>query len=134
MMSKAQYRGLQDAARKRRIDNGPWAGCLLETSNQFITITVPQNKWDKAKCYVSDLYEKLEDPNVLLEHKHLERVCGFLCHMAMTFRVICCYLKGFHLTLYQHLPKRNEYGWKMTDMEWLGHLRYNMDKNNSTME
>ena len=35
--SYLQYLGIQDAARKRRVDEGPWAGGLYSTSNHKIT-------------------------------------------------------------------------------------------------
>ena len=50
-----QYLGIQDAARKRRVDEGPWAGGLYSTANNRITKSVPQGKWDKAKRLISDL-------------------------------------------------------------------------------
>lgn len=40
----------------------------------------------------------------------------------MIFGMIFPYLKGFHLTIYSHLPKRNEKGWKLKDLEWVGRL------------
>ena len=50
--------------------------CLLDTSNTSITITVLQNKLNKAKIFIFDLNKKLHKyPDILLEHKYLERVC-----------------------------------------------------------
>ena len=46
----------------------------------------------------------------------------FLCHMGMVFEVITPYLKGFHLMLDKHLPKRDKAGWKFTDTEFVGHI------------
>ena len=36
-------------------------------------------------------------------------------------------LKGFHLTLVQHLPKRDEEGWKIADLEWIAHVEGKVD-------
>ena len=47
---------------------------------------------------------------------------GFFCHLAMTYPLIFAYLKGFHLTLSSHLPRRNEEGWKLTDLEFCAYL------------
>ena len=47
------------------------------------------------------------------EYKYLEKVRGFLCHLAMTYSIIFPFLKGFHLTLLSHLPRRDEEGWKI---------------------
>ena len=40
----------------------------------------------------------------------------------MTFPIFSPYLKGFHLTLASHLPRRNANGWKLSNIEFLGHL------------
>ena len=72
----------------------------------------------KAKQYVKELQEEIEqDHNVQFSYKRLEQIRGYLCHLAMTYSVIFPYLKGFHLTLAQHLPKRNEEGLKLSDLE-----------------
>ena len=57
--SKLQYLGIQDAARKRRIDNGPWAGGVYNACNQEITKTVTQPKRDKGQQYVRDLLDEM---------------------------------------------------------------------------
>ena len=121
--SRLQYLGIQDAARKRRVDNGPWAGSMFIASESIVQKTVTQEKWDKGKVYILDLCNLLENnPSALLPYKHLEKVRGFLCHLAMTFEVLFPYLKGFHLTLCSHLPKRDADGWKMKELEWIGYL------------
>ena len=116
--SRLQFLGSQDAARKRRLDNGPWAGTVFGTSEGSITKSVTDAKCKKGKQLVEELREEIRaDPNVLFEFKRLERIRGFLCHLAMTFDLFFVYLKGFHLTLCQHLPQRDEQGWKLTDLE-----------------
>ena len=121
--SRIQYLGSQDAPRKRRVDKGPWTGTIFDTENGSVTKTVTLEKWNKAKGYLETLNKLIAtDPNVMVDFKLLERIRGFLCHLAMTFNIIFPYLKGFHLTLCQHLPKRDESGWKMSDLEWIGHV------------
>ena len=121
--SRLQFLGIQDAPRKRRIDNGPWAGAIYQTTKNLIQKTVSQEKWDKAKGYIDNLNTIFAtNKNALVDYKLLERVRGFLCHLAMTFDLLFPFLKGFHLTLCAHLPQRNEEGWKIKELEWLGLL------------
>ena len=121
--SRLQYLGVQDAPRKRRIDNGPWAGSIFLTSPTTIQKTVTQEKWSKAKTYIEDLVEKTKNNlNFKFEFKYLERIRGFLCHLGMTYDLLFPFLKGFHLTLCSFLPKRNDQGWKIKDLEWIGFL------------
>ena len=121
--SRLQYLGIQDAPRKRRIDNGPWAGSVFLSSSDKIQKTVTLEKWMKAKTFIDDLVEKTnKDPDYEFNFKYLEKIRGFLCHLAMTYDLLFPFLKGFHLTLCSFLPKRNEHGWKIKDLEWIGFL------------
>ena len=121
--SRLQFLGIQDAARKRRIDNGPWAGSIFISDEDKVQRTVSKEKWEKGRKYISEISIILKnDTNAELEFKYLERVRGYLCHLAMTYNIIFPYLKGFHLTLCSHLPNRDEEGWKVKELEWIGHL------------
>eukprot|EP00978_Attheya_sp_CCMP212_P015775 scaffold40823_cov60-Attheya_sp.AAC.3 len=40
----------------------------------------------------------------------------------MTYDRITPYLKGIYLTLSDHLPKRDEEGWKKTDKQWAAYV------------
>ena len=121
--SRLQYLGIQDAARKRRIDNGPWAGCVYVTTPTKVQRTVTKDKWNKGRNYILELNELIYDQKLKkLSFNYLERVRGFLCHLAMTFDVIFPFLKGFHLTLCSYLPKRSGEGWKIKDLEWIAFL------------
>jgi len=131
--SRLQYLGIQDAARKRRIDNGPWAGSVFISSVDKVQRTVSQSKWDKGRDYILNLVEILDkDKNRMLEYKHLERVRGFLCHLAMTYEILFPFLKGFHLALCSHLPNRDEEGWKVKDLEWIGFLEERISQGKMT--
>ena len=117
--SRLQYLGVQDAGKKRRITTGPWAGRIYCTDNGKITKTVTKEKWSKGRKLLLEIkQERLKNPEVLFSYKRLERICGFLCHLSMFFDMFTPYLKGFHLTLAQHLPKRDDEGWKMSDNVW----------------
>ena len=62
------------------------------------------------------------DPYGKLSYKLLESMRGYFCHLAMTFPILFPYLKGFHLTLSRHLPNRNDDGWKISELEYIGHM------------
>ena len=119
--SRLQYLGVQDAPRKRRLDNGPWAGTVYISTENAVQKTVTLEKWSKAKSYINQLNMLRKD--VQLDYKFLEKVRGYLCHMAMTYDTLFPYLKGLHLTLSSHLPKRDENGWKLKDLEWIAYLQ-----------
>ena len=57
--SKLEFLGVQDAPRKRRLDNGPWAGGLFDTIDGKITKTVTKAKWKKGKDYIKELRDEL---------------------------------------------------------------------------
>ena len=52
----------------------------------------------------------------------------------MTFDIFFAYLKGFHLTLSMHLPRRTEQGWKLNELEWIGYLENQHSDNKITSE
>ena len=47
--SKMQTLGIQDASRKRRVDNGAWAGGVFSTTDGKISKTVTSPKWQKGR-------------------------------------------------------------------------------------
>ena len=84
---------------------------------------------------INDIHSQLDgDKDIELDYKMLERTRGFLCHLAMVYDIIFPYLKGFHLTLANHLPKRNEEGWKLNDLEWIGHIESKVESGTLTRE
>jgi len=93
------------------------------SSKDKVHQTVSQTKWDKGRNYILELAKLLnENKNAMLDYKHLERVRGFLCHLAMAYDVLFPFLKGFSPRLCAHFPNRNEEGWKVKDLEWIGFL------------
>lgn len=127
-----QYLGIQDASRKRRPPTrtpGAWAGAVIRTSSDNISVTVTEEKWQKARGLINNLIEQLhsdlQDPVSIfdvLSYKELEITRGFLVHLSMTYEVLVHHIKGFHLTLASYLPQRDSEGWKFTDQEWKQYL------------
>ena len=52
----------------------------------------------------------------------------------MVYDIIFSFSKGFHLTMSKHLPKRNEEGWTVNDLEWIWHLETQLEKGKITRE
>ena len=50
----------------------------------------------------------------------------------MVLEIFSPYLKGFHLTLASHLPKRDDGGWKLTDTEWYGYVQAKLESGTIT--
>ena len=129
VMSRLQYLGMQDAARKRRIGDGPWAGGVYTTTHGKIQKTVTKEKWKKGRNLLLELNdEHIKEPTRTYCYKRLEKIRGFFCHLSMVFSSFAPYLKGFHLTLAQHLPQRDDGGWKLSDSEWLGYVNAKMEE------
>lgn len=128
---RLQYLGIQNAARKLRpptLEPGAWAGAIFRIYVTEITKTISQAKWDKAKGLIDGVAKELIDHGGHMNYKQLEVVRGFLGHLALTFSIVVPFLKGFHLTLSGHLPKRDIEGWKLTDRAWLAYLEEAKDK------
>jgi hypothetical protein len=125
--SRFQYLGIQDAPRKRRPPSqspGAWAGAVFLTKDGKVTKSVTQEKWDKAKGMVEELTKEADGrPNHEYCYKRLEQIRGFMCHMAMTYETITPFLKGLPLTLASFLSHRDAEGWKLSDRQWLDHIR-----------
>jgi hypothetical protein len=133
--SQLQYLEIQEASRTRRPPTrgpGAWAGGVFWTTSTEVNVSVSQDKWEKAKTLINSLWSMIEnagaycedfEPNsVTLNYKDLEITRGFLVHLSMTLDMLTHHLKGFHLALAAHLPRRNEEGWKLTDSEWMSFL------------
>ena len=43
-LSRLQHQGINDTSRKRRIDNGPWAGGFYATDDVMITKSVTEQR------------------------------------------------------------------------------------------
>ena len=125
--SRIQYLGMQDAPRKFRPPSqahaGAWTGTIFKITPTSISKTVSSEKWIKGR----GLIQKLRDSTPLrdshdertVNRKELERITGFLNHLAMTFEDITPFLKGFYLTLNSWREKRSDDGWKVSDKLWL---------------
>ena len=108
---------------------------MFSTSDKQVTKTVTEQKWIRGKTLIQGLVDDLDqNPKEKLRYKILERIRGFLCHLAMVYDPIFPYLKGFHLTLASHLPQRDMEGWKMLELEWIGHIKNKVDRGDYTRE
>jgi hypothetical protein len=77
------YLGMQDASRKRTAPSlraGAWAGSVCHTDSGAVTVLCTQDKWDKAKSYVSTLMTQCVSNNTFLHHE-LESIRGFLIYV-----------------------------------------------------
>ena len=111
--------GIQDAARKRREASqtpGAWAGTIIHTDLDRVTLLVTQKKWDKTKTWLSWLRENTDGKEVI-NFKDLERCRGFLIYVSRTYRSFVPYLRGIHKTIDGWRNYRDEEGWKMMDAE-----------------
>jgi hypothetical protein len=126
VVSRIQYFGSQEASQKRRPPThtpGAWAGGVFRTSSTEVSVTVSQEKRDKGKTLVKSLWQQFEDEGVssegcdishlFVDYKQLEITLGFLVHLSVTFEMLSHHLKGFHLALASHLPKRHDEDWKI---------------------
>ena len=115
-----QHLGQQDAARKYRPPSqqpGPWCGAFIAERNGSLWAYVSNEKWRKAKEYISTWLHEIEmckshSTPPALNFKHLERGRGFLVYLSRTYPSIVPYLKGIHLTLDTWRPGRGKDGWK----------------------
>jgi hypothetical protein len=77
---------------------------VFRTSDYNVYVSVPQDKWDKAKRLINSLWAVIEEAgahvdgcdlsNVQLVYKELEVARGFLVHLSMTFEMLTHHLKG----------------------------------------
>jgi hypothetical protein len=117
-----QRLGIQDAPRKRRPPmriTGAWAGALFSTTNGRISQSVTIEKWKKGQNSVKSLLDAIDNDGGSVDYKSLKRVRG---HLSMTFEVITPFLKGFHLILVKHLPRRDKNGWKCSEKSYLSYV------------
>jgi hypothetical protein len=111
--------GIQDAPRKRRDASqkpGAWAGTIIHTENDMVTVLVSQEKWDKTKRWIEWMRTSLENSDEL-SHKELERCRGFLIYVSRTYKAFVPYLRGIHKTIDSWRGYRKDDGWKMTNSE-----------------
>jgi hypothetical protein len=62
--SKLNYLGVQDAPRRKRRDSsqspGAWAGSVVRTGKDSVHVLTSQEKWDKAKRLLQEVWAMLE--------------------------------------------------------------------------
>ncbi len=108
--------GLQDASRKRNAPSqspGPWGGVVVTTDNDKVYVSVSQKKWDRTKEIVKTLNEAYAEKRI--GYKMLERMVGYLVHVAQAYPSLKPYLNGLYGTLNAWRPDRDKDGWKERD-------------------
>jgi hypothetical protein len=100
--SRLCYLGEQDALRKHSPISkraGAWAGAVVHTDVDGISVLCTREKWSKAQSYVLDMQNRLTNHQGVFDFKTLEQQRGFLVYVSRTYPVMVPYLKGIHLTL-----------------------------------
>jgi hypothetical protein len=118
--SMCSYLGIQDAARKRRKASqtpGAWAGAVVATGEDGVSVSVSKQKWVKAKAMLKARKDEMEADDGWLDCKALERQRGFLLYVTRTYPAMVPYLKGFHLTINGWRKGRDSEGWKYLSRE-----------------
>jgi hypothetical protein len=85
---------------------------VVHTNGGEVSVFVTQERWGKTKAVLDHIWEEFvllkaaresqmteEDAITGMQHKHLERDCGFIVYVAQTYPAMVPYLKGTHLTL-----------------------------------
>jgi hypothetical protein len=119
--SMVNFMGIQDASRKRRFPDrapGAWAGTVALTTADGVFASVTQERWDKAKSILDEMWKTLCEKEGRYCHKQLLSQRGYLIYVARAFPAIRPYLKGIHLTVDSWRDGRDEEGWK--DPGWCG--------------
>lgn len=110
--------GLQDAPRKRsEVSMVPraWAGSIVHTDNDVVTVLIAEKKWNKAKGWIQWLASCLDVSNKL-NHKELEKCRGFLIYVSRTYKSMRPYLRGLHMTIENWRSNRDDEGWKLINI------------------
>jgi hypothetical protein len=109
------FLGIKVAARKNRPPSqapGAWAGAIVKTDSDGVSVSCSQEKWDKAKRMLTELKQEMASLDVL-QFNYLEQKWGFFAHLQCTYPSFTPFLKGFHLTLDSWRPNRDSDGWKI---------------------
>ncbi len=115
VMTRVNWLGMQNAARKFRLKNGlmpgAWKGALISTAGEVFK-SLSQARWDKVKAIIERLIRIIEEDGYL-EFKSLLSDRGFLTYVAQTHPAMVPFLKGFHLTIDSWRGGRDEEGWRV---------------------
>jgi hypothetical protein len=123
---KLNHHGFQDAARKQHPaaqEGGPWAGTVVHTTNDRVSVMVTEKRWIKTRKIIRRLVDEVvslgkgseqEDGSLIssqgVYQKALESDRRFLIYVSHTYPSMVSYLKGIHLTFGQ-LARGKERGW-----------------------
>jgi hypothetical protein len=109
------FLGVQDALRKRSAPSlraGAWAGSVIHTDQDAVSVSVTQEKWERAREYLVDIRSILDSGGVF-DFKTLEKQRGFLVYVTRTYPALVPFLKGIHLTMDNWRGNRDPEGWKL---------------------
>ena len=89
----------------------------MVTTKGIVEKTITQLKWLKCKDYLNQLRRSIGSHNYPgpLSHKLLERVRGYLNHIALTYEIVTPFLRSFHNTIDSWRENRTVDGWKEDD-------------------
>jgi hypothetical protein len=94
--------GIQDAPRKRRDTSkapGAWAGAVVRTDGDGVHVLVSQEKWDRAKAQLAEVWEMIEKDSNNMCRQRLEEIRGFFVYVTRTYIGLAPYLIGIHMTI-----------------------------------
>jgi hypothetical protein len=107
--------GIQDTPRKRRppsLEPGAWAGGVMHSSNDEVTILVTEERWAKTRKILRRI-ELDMDSSSGMKYDLLNSDRGFLVYVTRAYPALTPYLKGIHLTLASWQGERDpDTGWK----------------------
>lgn len=109
------FLGIQDALRKRSAPSrraGAWSSSVIHTDQGQLTVSVTQEKWDRARSYLLEMQQTLASSGEF-DFKELEKQRGFLVYVTRTYPALVPFLKGIHLTLDSWRGNRDAEGWKL---------------------
>jgi hypothetical protein len=121
--------GIQDAPRKRRAASnrpGAWAGSIVHTDEDCVTVLVSEAKWSKTKKWIEWMRNSLKE-STEIEFKELVRCRGFLIYVSRTYKPFVPYLRGIHKTIDNWRPFRDSNGWKLKESEILAAMEADED-------
>jgi hypothetical protein len=136
--STLNHLGIQDAPRKQRDSSqspGAWAGSVVRTGAEGVNVlTSSQEKWDKSKRLLEEVWDMLELDPTKLVRKRLEQIRGFLQYVIQTYSGFASYLIAFHMTIDGFRRGRDENRWRMAEALWKEENKDNEDWDRNKVE
>jgi hypothetical protein len=93
---------------------GVWAGSVVRTGKDGVHVLTSQEKWNKAKRLLKEVWEMLEKNPEKLLRKRL----GFLQYVRQTYTGLTSYLIGFHMMIDGFRRGCDADGWRRAEALW----------------